>query len=430
MPFAKPLSIFDDLAKLPATKDVFGPHNTALIPVYRGWISGDAAQTLIEFFQKIDTDGTGELVHDFTEDAGGTQAGGWGRRYLGDLYQDLSELARKKYALLQTPVFIEEFILDHTLEPAIQEFGLENFKMIDPACGSGHFLLGGFARLLHRWRQRDPGAPHRELINRALASVYGVDLNPYAIIVTQFRLLLAVMQEYGITKLKEAPAVQFNLACGDSLLHGERPFTGGVQGTLDPKDPNTQHVYAVEDRPRLVEFLRHGQYHAVVANPPYITVKDAQQNANIRARYGSCHRTYALSVPFMERIFDLAVEGNSENRYQGGFTGQITSNSFMKREFGKHLVEVFIPRWDLTHVIDTQCVHIPGHGTGTVILFGRSRPPVASTVRLVSTLKNEEPKPAIPEQGKVWQAVIAHISLPGSQSTFASVAVARSGRQQ
>ena len=64
-------------------------------------------------------------------------------RFLGDLYQDLSEHARKKYALLQTPEFVEEFILDRTLDPAIDEFGLEGLRIIDPTCGSGHFLLGG-----------------------------------------------------------------------------------------------------------------------------------------------------------------------------------------------------------------------------------------------------------------------------------------------
>ena len=42
-------------------------------------------------------------------------------RFLGDLYQDLSEAARTTYALLQTPEFVEEFILDRTLEPAMAE---------------------------------------------------------------------------------------------------------------------------------------------------------------------------------------------------------------------------------------------------------------------------------------------------------------------
>ena len=79
------------------------------------------------------------------------RAAGGDTRFLGDLYQDLSEAARKKYALLQTPEFVEEFILDHTLTPAIDEFGLETVRLIDPTCGSGHFLLGAFRRLFRLW---------------------------------------------------------------------------------------------------------------------------------------------------------------------------------------------------------------------------------------------------------------------------------------
>ena len=41
------------------------------------------------------------------------------------------------------PVFVEQFILDRTLTPAIQTFGHKAVRMIDLACGSGHFLLGG-----------------------------------------------------------------------------------------------------------------------------------------------------------------------------------------------------------------------------------------------------------------------------------------------
>ena len=69
------------------------------------------------------------MVHDFTDPE-------WDTRFLGDLYQDLSEAARKKYALLQTPEFVEEFILDRTLTPAIAEFGFREVRLIDPACFS------------------------------------------------------------------------------------------------------------------------------------------------------------------------------------------------------------------------------------------------------------------------------------------------------
>lgn len=315
------LGVFDDLAKLPGTKDVYGPHNP--INEYRDWLSGNAAQKLIEFFQKIDADASGEIIHDFTDPDGDT-------RFLGDLYQDLSKATRKKYALLQTPVFVEEFILERTLEPAIREFGLKDLKMIDPACGSGHFVLGGFARILNHWRKAEPGTNERELVNRALTSVHGVDLNPYAVAITRFRLLLAAMKECQVTQLKDAPSFQFNLACGDSLLHGS-----AGQEVLGFHE--LAHHYQSENIFELRRILKTGQYHAVVANPPYITVKDNLLSLAYRNRYPQvCYRQYSLAVPFMKRLFDLAR--------MDGFTGQITANSFMKRQFGQETYRG-LPAW-------------------------------------------------------------------------------------
>ena len=47
----------------------------------------------------------------------------------------------------------------------------------------------------------------------------------------------------------------------------------------------------------------------------------------------------------------------------------ITANSFMKREFGKKLIEDLFPKFDLTHVIDTSGAYIPGHGMPTALLI-------------------------------------------------------------
>jgi hypothetical protein len=123
---------------------------------------------------------------------------------------------------------------------------------------------------------------------------------------------------------------------------------------------------------------------------------------------------YSLSVPFLEQIFLLASPG--------GFTGQITANSFMKREFGKKLIEAFFPTVDLTHVIDTSGAYIPGHGTPTVILFGRRREPVGDTVRAVLGIRGEPTTPADPTQGLVWTAITQQIDQAGSQSDYVSVA--------
>ncbi len=424
------LSLFDELAQLPGTRDLFGEHNP--IRELPNWLSGDAAGELLKFFQKIEAN-SGLLVHDFTDS-------NWDTRFLGDLYQDLSEAARKKYALLQTPEFVEEFILERTLEPALDEFGLivstsdsdarpsalapQPFKMIDPACGSGHFLLGSFRRILDRWQRREPGTNVRELVQRTLDSVHGVDVNPFAIAIARFRLLLAAMRACGIACLADAPAFRLNLVCGDSLLHaplaaGGKKYTAGQQEldfalARDPADSDEcDHAYRSEHLPELKRLLRGGQYHAVVANPPYIVPRDKQLNERYRKRFASCHRQYSLAVPFLERIFRLAVAG--------GFTGQITANSFMKREFGKKLIESFFSTIDLTHVIDTAGAYIPGHGTPTVILFGRHRPPMASTLRTALGIRGEPTTPDIPARGLVWSAIVAQLDQPGSQSEFVSV---------
>src|SRR5205807_5629347 len=135
--------------------------------------TGDGAHELLEFWQKVDPS-IGVIIHDFTDPD-------WNTRFLGDLYQDLSKSARKRFALLQTPEFVEEFILDRTLTPAIDEFGFQQVRMIDPTCGSGHFLLGGFHRLFDLWLRHEPATNVRELARRTLSQVYGVDLNPYAV---------------------------------------------------------------------------------------------------------------------------------------------------------------------------------------------------------------------------------------------------------
>src|SRR5262249_12536875 len=67
-------------------------------------------------------------------------------------------------------VFVEEFILDQTLDPAIAEFGLKDVSLIDPTCGSGHFLLGAFRRLLGGWQKQAPTENITDLARRALES--------------------------------------------------------------------------------------------------------------------------------------------------------------------------------------------------------------------------------------------------------------------
>jgi len=394
---------FEALRKYPATQSLVDGHAALNITTP----SSDAVHQLLAFWRR--TDDNDELVWTFRDDQLST-------RFLGDLYQDLSDFAKKKYALLQTPAFVEEFILDQTMEPALKDRPLEGFKIIDPTCGSGHFLLGAFARLVERWHHHTPGLELRTRVDNALASVYGVDLNPFAVAIAKFRLIVAALQACGETSLVNAPKFTLNLANGDSLLHG--PEQGGADAfdygdlSFNKDAASSGFTYSTEDAGLLRKILAPGQYDAVVGNPPYIIVSDKALNARYREIYHYCKGKYALTVPFMEKIFSLARSGE-----RAGWTGQITSNSFLKREFGVPLIQEFFPKVDLQFVIDSEGAWIPGHnmdGTPTVILIGRNRLPSTATVRAVLSLGlRETPEDAASGSGPYWQSMVNHLHQNG-----------------
>ncbi|MGH3812410.1 MAG: BREX-2 system adenine-specific DNA-methyltransferase PglX [Pseudonocardiaceae bacterium] len=406
-------SAFAVLAVSDAGAMLFDPrHNPAyLIP-----ISHDGAKRLITFWRTQRSDGS--LVHDFTDPS-------WDTRFLGDLYQDLSEAARDRFALLQTPEFVEEFILDLTLKPAIEEFGLDGLRVIDPTCGSGHFLLGVFDRLVNAWRDQAPSLDSYELARRALDSVHGMDLNPFAVAISRFRLLLAAWRVAGVQTVAEAAGQHWRMtvATGDSLLPVER------QGSIIEVDEQIGRRPPWEDIDEFddVHLLEPGSYHVVIGNPPYITVSDPNINATYRELYSACHRQFQLTVPFAQRFFGLARHAGDDG-HGAGHVGQITSNAFMKREFGTKLIGEFFPTVALTHVIDTSGAYIPGHGTPTVILIGeRRRTTPDSPVRAVLGIRGEPSQPAEPAKGLVWTEIANHLNDPSHESEWITVTdIARS----
>nr|WP_300150246.1 BREX-2 system adenine-specific DNA-methyltransferase PglX [Propionicimonas sp.] len=371
--------------------------------------SGQAVTRLLEFWRRRDD--SGALTHDFTDPSLDT-------RFLGDLYQDLSDHAKKTYALLQTPEFVEEFILDRTLTPALADRSLDGFKMIDPACGSGHFLLGAFRRILARWDAEAPALGVRERVQKALDAVWGVDLNPFAVAIAKFRLTAAALKAIGETSLERAPRFRINVLAGDSLWFSHDQE--GLFGAEESFAYSTEHADALDDS------LLLGQYDAVVANPPYITVKDRKLSASYRGKFAHLKGKYQLTAPFMELLFGLAKR--PENGEPAGWVGQITSNAFMKREFGTPVIEDLLAKLDLRLVIDTSGAYIPGHGTPTVILIGQNQTRQSASVRAVLGIRGEPGRPARAAEGLVWTSIREHHDEPGYSDPWISVADMERGR--
>lgn len=396
---------FAEVAHADAAADLLGPSGN---PAWRLGPSHEAVRAMLDLFRDADADGTLRWRFDDVD-----------TRILGDLYQDLSAEVRERYALLQTPDFVERFILDRTLEPAIATYGVDAIRVIDPTCGSGHFLLGAFHRILGHLARARPDAERRDLAVEALAKVYGSDVNPYAVAIARFRLMLAVVEVCGVKALADAPALPSlarNVVVADSLLLGaegsremmELALTADDQAKWGPRG------FDFAD-PVAVNAVFRQRYHAVVGNPPYIVCRDSALRERYREGYpDSAQRQFALAAPFTERFFKLAVDG--------GFVGLINANSFMKREFGKGLVEKVLPRLDLTDVVDTSGAFIPGHGTPTVILFGRHRRPESEKVRVVMGRRGEPETPADAAKGKVWSSIAANIGSVGFENDYVTVA--------
>jgi hypothetical protein len=392
------LTVFRELSHYPAAKDLFDAEHSL---VWKLSPSAEAAKELLALFR---APSAREPAFRFGQAS---------TRFLGDFYQDISEDVRKRYALLQTPDFIEAFILDRTLEPAIARFGLDDTTLIDPTCGSGHFLLGAFDRLFDHHLRVAPNLNPRVAAVKALDCVFGADINPYAVAIARFRLTLSFLEKADYKKVADAPALPLHLVVADSLrINPQHPQQEFWQQNRISLVQWIGDVFTIEDE-RAAHDVLFRQYAAVVGNPPYITVKDAAVRDVYRSMYQSAAMQYSLSAPFCERFFQFAR--------LGGYTGQITANSFMKREFGKALIEKVIPSVNLECIVNTSGAFIPGHGTPTVLLFGTHEPPQGESIHTVLAKRGEPSVPDDPGSGLVWRSIADHGNELGFENEYISV---------
>lgn len=110
--------------------------------------------------------------------------------------------------------------------------------------------------------------------------------------------------------MERAPDFRLHLAAGDSLWHGTDQLDLGYGVEYDADSTLSGFTYAAEDLDELRALLAPGQYDVVVGNPPYVTVKDRALSGAYRRLYETYHRQYALTVPFCERFFQLAKNGD------------------------------------------------------------------------------------------------------------------------
>lgn len=162
-----------------------------------------------------------------------------------------------------TPPRLAELAVDIATE---QWTTLLDKRCLDPACGSGVFLVILFIRMAEEWRKRNPQASTRRRYEALLKllgeNLYGIDVQLTACLVTCFSLYLAFldqMEPKEIIELQEA------------LEHdGQKKLLPRILWEQNKQRPRSPHFTTIRE----IDFFNldpQREFHLVIGNPPWIS---------------------------------------------------------------------------------------------------------------------------------------------------------------
>jgi len=251
---------------------------------------------------------------------------------------------RKERGIYYTPKWVVDYIVRQTVGRYLEEHSYNdilNVKILDPACGSGSFLIRAFDVLLE-YHARVKGKALAELdqyerLSILTANIFGVDLDQRAVDIARLNLLLR-----AVAKRELLPSLERNILRGNSLISGSegelRPYFGDTWEEKHPLDWQREF-------PGIME---RGGFDIVIGNPPYVPIQtiDKEEKSYFQsgAKYASARGSYDLYVLFVERALDLLRPG--------GCLGFITSGKFLRTSYGEHLRKVLHKKATILQILD------------------------------------------------------------------------------
>ena len=281
-----------------------------------------------------------------------------------------------------TPRWIVSYIVERTLAPLLEgktPLAAANLRIVDPACGSGAFLLGAFDYLI-QWHERyytanptqstdrhyEAQDDTRRLTSDAKAeilkrSIYGVDIDPQAVEVTQMSLYLKVLegenratltQQHRLFQTGFLPPMDKNIRCGNSLL-GTTDVDRAVLFDNDlVRRVNPFDWRDIRDGFGEV-FAARGGFDAVIGNPPYTRVQvlrryRPEETEAYAAKYASAREgSFDIAAPFVERGLSVL-----RTRGEAGRLGFIVSRQFCEADYGRPLREMLSDGGHVQEIVD------------------------------------------------------------------------------
>ncbi len=284
---------------------------------------------------------------------------------------------RKAGGVYYTPTYIVDYIVKNTVGRLLEgktPAEVAELRILDPACGSGSFLLGAYECLLDwhlRWYTDHQPERHKKAVRptsdggwaltteerkRILtANIYGVDIDPQAVEVTKLSLMLRVLEgetaetlggQLRLMRERALPDLDRNIQCGNSLIGPE--FYEGRQALLFDEE-TSRRINVFDWRQAFPEIMARGGFDVVIGNPPYIRIQALREWAPIeadfyRSRYRAASKgNYDIYVVFVERGLDLLR--------QGGRLGFILPHKFFNAQYGQPLRELLAAGKHLAEVV-------------------------------------------------------------------------------
>jgi type I restriction-modification system DNA methylase subunit/predicted type IV restriction endonuclease len=269
---------------------------------------------------------------------------------------------KKAGGVFYTPTYIVDYIVKNIVGKLLENKTPKQaatLRILDPACGSGSFLIGAYQYLLdwhrdwycnngpekwqtgknptlykaHAGEYRLTTAERKRIL---LNNIYGVDIDTQAVEVTKLSLLLKVLegeneqsisQQLKLFHQRALPDLGNNIKCGNSLIGTD--FYEGVQETLALYEEEDEERYKINafdwnEKKGFEEIMKGGGFDAVIGNPPYGAAFSEDEKDYIKRNFKTYKYRFDSYIYFIERAISITKDS--------GFTCFITPELWLKLE--------------------------------------------------------------------------------------------------
>ena len=247
------------------------------------------------------------------------------RDIFGETYQRcLDEEKRKRLGAFYTPPHAIQFLLDYLgFSSEDTNITRSTERAIDPACGSGTFVLEAMDRVINSLKASGYDFTRDDDLLEAIGVINqklrGFDIDPFAVQLAQSNLLIRLLQERRSATNGDAhlELPSFSVYETDSLLTAKQSSLMNKSRFYRARENDPENLDSIID-------AKEGDYEWVFGNPPY--VRTHNQNPRISAEYATLHDTFGGE---QSDVFLAFIEQALEWLDDGGQLGFVISNKLL-----------------------------------------------------------------------------------------------------